>query len=394
MDGLDLTIGETGTSLKGYRVKPEKSHRQSRWKRFLRFLPFIVVVVIPTIVVATYYIGFAADQYVSEAKFVVRGPSTVSSGGLSGLLQSATGGRAQDDTYAVQDYITSRDALAELVKNNNLVGVFNVPEADPYARFPGFFGGDSFEHLYKYYQRHVDVDLDSSTGVTTLSVRTFRATDSQRIAQAVLAGAERLVNRMNERQRENAMRDAREEIALAEKRVTDIAAKIAQFRNRESLLDPTKQSVPLLQGIFDLQQMLVRTKIQLAQLTSSSPHSPLIADYQHRIVALQTQISDANSKVTGTDGSLVPKITEYDILSLQRDFADKGLASATASLEAARIQARRQEIYIDPIVEPNQADYAAYPKMVASISIVFFSLLGAYCVIALLIAGAREHKVI
>jgi capsular polysaccharide transport system permease protein len=394
MDGLDVTIGEAGAGLSGYRRAPQKAPRNARWKRFSRFLPFLFVVIIPTLAVATYYVGFATDQFVSEAKFVVRGPSAASPGMLSSLLQTAGVARAQDDTYAVQDFMLSRDALDQLVKTSDLKDVFNRPEADAYARFPGLLRRSTFEHLYEYYLKHVDVDLDSSTGVTTLDVRTFRADDSQRIAKALLTEAENLVNKMNDRQRENAMRDARKEIVMAEKRVQDIATNIANFRNREALLDPTKQSVPILQGIFELQQSLVRTKIQLAQLISSSPRSPLITDYQQRVIALQAQINDAKKKVTGDDSSLVPKITEYDMLSLQREFADKALASATASLEAARIQAGRQELYLDPIVEPNQADYAAYPKKAASISIVFFSLLGAYCVIALLIAGAKEHKIV
>lgn len=331
----------------------------------------------------------------SEAKFVVRGPNTSSPGMMSSLLQSAGVSRAQDDTYAVQDYILSRDALTQLVKDDDLKAIFARPEADSFARFPSSFAfGQTFEHFYDYYLKKVDVELDSTTNVSTLTVKTFRPEDSQRIANALLAAGEGLVNRMNDRQRENAMRDARKEVGLAEARVQDVASAIANFRNREAILDPTKQSVPMLQAIFELQQAVVRTRIQIAQLTASSPQSPLISAYKQRVVALQAQIDDAKTKVTGTDSSLVPKITAYDSLTLQREFADKALSSATTSLETARIAAERQQLYLDPIVTANLADYAAYPKKIASISIVFFSLLGIYAGLALLIAGAREHKIV
>ncbi len=394
MDGLDLTIGDAAANLTGYRIKPKAPQGPSRWQYFSRRLPFIIFVIAPTLVVATYYVFFATDQFVSEAKFVVRGPAATPPGMLSGLLQTAGVGHAQEDTYAVQEYILSRDALGELVKDDGLTAIFARPEADAFAKFPTFFGGSSFEHLYEYYLKHVDVELDSTTGVSKLTVKTFRADDSQKIANALFAGAEGLVNRMNDRQRENAMRDARKEISIAEKRVQDVAADIAAFRNREAVLDPTKQSVPMLQGIFDLQQALTRTKIHIAQLTASSPRSPLIVEYQQRVIALQAQIDAAKIKVTGTDSSLVPKITAYDMLTLDREFADKALASATSSLETARIEAERQQLYLDPVVVPNKADYPAYPKKVASISIVFFSLLGGYAVLSLLIAGAREHKIV
>jgi capsular polysaccharide transport system permease protein len=227
---------------------------------------------------------------------------------LNSLLQTAGMSRAPDDTYAVQDYIMSRDALANLIQNQALRKVFDHPAIDPLSRFPPFLGGDTFEHFYYYYQKHIDVLLDTNTGVSTLTVRTFNPEDSRRIALALLTGAENLINRMNERETENAMRDARKEVGLAEQRVEDIATQIAQFRNREALLDPNKQSVPMLQSINDLQTLLSRANLQLAQLLVSSPHSPLVADYQHRVSALQAQIDDAKAKITGTDKSLVPKI--------------------------------------------------------------------------------------
>lgn len=395
MDGSDLTIGADAGGLLGYRPRPATRPFRSRWKKFSKFLPFVLVVIVPTLIVSTYYVFFAADQFMSEAKFVVRGPNTSSPGMMSSLLQSAGVSRAQDDTYAVQEYILSRDALSQLIKDDDLKAIFARPEADSFARFPSSISfGQTFEHFYNYYLKKVDVELDSTTNVSTLTVKTFRAEDSQRIANALLAAGEALVNRMNDRQRENAMREARKEVALAEARVQTVASSIATFRNREAILDPTKQSVPMLQAIFELQQAVVRTRIQVAQLTASSPQSPLIATYRQRIVALQTQIDDANTKVTGTDTSLVPKITAYDSLTLQREFADKALSSATTSLETARIEAERQQLYLDPIVTANLADYAAYPKKIASISIVFFSLLGIYAGLALLIAGAREHKIV
>ena len=82
-----------------------------------------------------------------------------------------------------------------------------------------------------------------------MTVRTFRPDDSERVASALLVSAENLINRMNERQRENAMGDARKEVGVAEARVQQVAKEIAEFRNREALLDPTKQSVPMLAGI-------------------------------------------------------------------------------------------------------------------------------------------------
>ncbi len=389
MDGLDLKLTGTSTTPGSYRGMPP---RRSALRRFTRMLPFLLVVVVPTVLSGVYLFAFAADQYVSEARFVVRGPATQSPGMMSSLLQSAGVSRAQDDTYAVQDFIGSRDALAELAAHQDIRDVFDRPEADPLSRFSTPWHGDTFEHLFKYYQKHVDVTLDTTTGVSALTVKTFRPDDSQRIATALLAGAEGLVNRMNERQRDNSMRDARKEVALAEQRLQDVAGQIASFRNRESTLDPNKQSIPMLAGITDLQTMLTKVNLQIAQLTVASPRSPLISEYQRRATALQQQIDEAKAKITGTDKSLVPKMREFDMLSLQRELADRQLVSATTSLETARMQAERQQLYLDLIVQPNLSDYAAYPKRFADLAIVFASLTGIYLLLALMISSAREHK--
>ena len=136
----------------------------------------------------------------------------------------------------------------------------------------------------------------------------------------------------------------------------------------------------------------MREDLQIPQLKTSSPCTPLIADYERRTTALQSQIAEAKTKITGTETSLVPKITAYDRLMLQREFADRQLASATTSLETARMQAERQQLYLDPIVQPNTADWPAYPKRFASIAISFATLCGIYLMAALLISGAREHR--
>ena len=394
MDGLNVAPADSADRRRSFLNQRNFIAPQPRRKNWRRFGPFLFFVMLPTLLSAVYYFVIAADQYVSEARFVVRGPAQQVSGGLASILQTATGTRAQDDTYAVQDYILSRDALQELIDREGLKGVFARPEADFLSRFPNPLGEDTFEHLYRYYLRHIDIQMDSTTGVSELTVKSFRADDSQRLASALLAAGERLINRMNDRERENALRDARKEVQLSEDRVKDVAGRLADFRNRESLLDPNKQSVPMLQAITNLQAKLSSTRLEVSQLQASSPNSPLLASARQRVTALQAQIDEARTKITGSDSSLVPKIREFDLLTLDREFADKQLESAITSLETARINADRQQLYLEPVVQANQPDYADYPHRGTNTAIVFVTMLGLYVAGALLIAGAREHKLV
>ena len=75
---------------------------------------FILTVFIPTLLAVTYYGFFAADIYVSEARFVVRSPQRQSANGLGDFMQRVGFSRSEDDTYSVRDYMLSRDALKKL----------------------------------------------------------------------------------------------------------------------------------------------------------------------------------------------------------------------------------------------------------------------------------------
>ena len=148
----------------------------------------------------------------------------------------------------------------------------------------------------------------------------------------------------------------------------------------------------LLAAIQDMTNRVTAAKTQLGMLMRSSPQSPLIKDRQTFIDTMQGQIDQARARITGTDRSMVPQITEFDSLTLQRDFAERQLSSAVAFLDTARLNAERQQLYLDEIVKPNEADYAAYPKRFADVAIVFASLFGLYTIGKLLVAGAREHR--
>ena len=391
MDGLDVAraTGTQRASRYGTRLRepwrPQPPRRGRLW-------PLVLVVLLPTILGAGYFYGVASDQYVSEARFVVRGRTPPPPAGLSSLLQTAgVSAPGQDDGFAVQDYILSRDAVHELVDTEDLRGVFARPEADPLAGFPLFRQWDTFEHLFRYYIKHVDVHMDSTTGVSELTVRTFRAADSHRIASALLAAGERLINRMNDRQRENAVRDAGKEVVLAEARVQDVSRRLADFRNNAALLDPDKQAIPMLDAIARLQTRLTSLHLEISQMQGNSP---LLPAARQRAAALQAQIDDGKRQITGSGASLVPRIQEYGQLAMEREFADKQLGSAMASLEGARVSASRQLLYLEPVVAPNEPDYADYPRRASNTAILFLLLLCAYGGGKMALGAMREHKLV
>ena len=389
MDGSHLQFEKPGRQLD---VQRRRLRRQLTTAAVRRLLPILLVVFLPTALVTLYFAVYAAPQYVSSAKFVVRGQGSSSTGMLSSLLQTAGSSPASEDTYAVQDYIMSRDAAKRMMGTQKLLEAFEVPEADAISRFPGPLFGKSFEHFYRYYQDHVVADLDSTTGISTLTVRTFRPQDSNRIATALLLASEQLVNRMNERQRSNTIKSSSKEVTEAEDELRRLGVRIADYRSREAMIDPLKQSVSMLHDVGDLQGALTTTRLQMAQIQASTPNSPLIPVFRRKEEALQAQIARSQQDITGADGSLVPKITTYDSLTIEKELAEKELEAARTALDTAIAQADRQSIYLDEIVEPDLPDYPTFPHSLASIAVVFASLLGIYMLGKLILVGAREHR--
>jgi capsular polysaccharide transport system permease protein len=83
--------------------------------------------------------------------------------------------------------------------------------------------------------------------------------------------------------------------------------------------------------------------------------------------------------------------TEYERLDEARKLAETELASAYKSLEAARLDAQRQELFLATVAQPNLPDFPLYPKRVVSFSMVLATCLLAYGIAWLLVASVREH---
>lgn len=351
----------------------------------------LLCIALPAFIATFYFSLIAADLYASEARYVVQSPSQMPVSGLAGFLGGSGFGRGGEDAYSVRDFILSRDAVATLQKKIDLRAMFHRPEADYFSQFPRFFESDSREDFYRYYLRHVEVNYDTATGISTLTVKAFRADDAQKIAALLLDASEDVVNRMNDRARTNTIRDADDQVQVAEKHVTEAEHNMLVYRRGETLLDPNKTSGAMFDTLSKMQTELASLQLRRAELERNLPDSPLLPDVKQQVDALERQIGGQNSKLAGGKGSMAPKIAAYEQLQLRQEFAAKELTSALASLEAARAEARHQQIYLGRVVEANLPDKALYPKRLEAILIVSITCFLIYSIAFLLIAGVREH---
>lgn len=353
---------------------------------------FLATVVVPTVLAALYFGLFASDVYTSESRFVVRSPERQSTSPLGIFLRGAGFSRAQDDSYTVQDFVLSRDALRLLVDQLRLDTAYSRNEVDLFSRFAGLDMDNSFEALHRFFQKMVKVQTDSASSITTLSVKAFTAKDAFEANRLLLTQSEALVNRLNERGRQDMIRYAQAEVATAEAKAKVAALAVSAYRNQQGVVDPERQATVQLQQVARLQDELIVTRTQLAQLRAFTPQNPQIPALQNRANTLLSEINSETTKVTGGGKSLANKASEFQRIALEADFANKQLSSTLASLENARNEAQRQQVYLERIVQPSLPDVAQEPRRLRNTLAVAALGLVAWGILSMLIAGVREHQ--
>jgi capsular polysaccharide transport system permease protein len=354
---------------------------------------FWALVGVPTILAAIYFFGIASSQYLSKVEFVVRAPNKASLSSISSLLSGTASTPGIEDTYAVADFIMSRDAVRRLEAEAQLRSVLSAHGADFLSRFPGLLsvGRSDFEALFKAYSRFVTVDIDSQSGIATLEVKAYRAEDAQRVAQALLAYSEELVNAMNERSRQDALKTFKREVDAAKEQIQSVQTRLTSYRMQQNILDPKSAAAGPLELVAKLTAQQAAAQTQLADLMRNSPHSPQLPLIKTRIASLSQSIADARAKITGSENSVASVQSEYERLTVELGLDEKALGSAFTSLEAARLEAQRQQLYLETVVQPNLPDYPIYPKRMVSFLVVTASCLLVYGIVWLLVASVREH---
>lgn len=369
------------------------------WKnRNVKQRSFLFIVIIPTLLATVYFSLIASDRYVSTAKFAIKGnesPQLDLLGGISGLPSQS----ASSDGYILQDFILSYSILAAIKIHINIEPLFNREEADILSRL-----GDNStqEKQTQYWRKMVTSSFDPTSGITSLTVRTFNPNDSKVLADAVINASEQLINTLSKRSRHDDLSFAEKEVKLAELRVTKARQAMNLFRQKHQDLDPTQTAVAKMTLIGQLEAQLATAKAELIAKTSfmrngTSPIKALkrqIDALEIQIVAEKSSISNNNNtlnQLSNLENGLSSVFADYEPLLIERTFAEKAYTSVLASLEVARIESAKKHRYLATFVEPRVPDEALEPYRIKSIFIVFLSTLILWGIGLLGLGAIRDH---
>jgi capsular polysaccharide transport system permease protein len=146
-----------------------------------------------------------------------------------------------------------------------------------------------------------------------------------------------------------------------------VRAAIRDLRNEEGVLDPRLQGEGINRMIEQIRLDRIKMEQELSTIAPTlSGTSPQVQILRSRIEAANEQIALLERQLTQPTANgartISRAILRFDELELERQVAEKQYTSAVTSLEAARVRAEQQRMYLSTFVRPVLATEATYPR--------------------------------
>ncbi|WP_395666459.1 hypothetical protein [Methylocella sp.] len=403
-EGLELALRRTAALAQdaGWRARRAMERRLAETRRELQTeerrgtalfaKSFVVVVLLPTLAASLYFLVIASDQFVSEAKFAVRGATET----LPGADAVAPPGMAarlsvNQDAFLIADYIRSPTIVAELSKEMDLRAIFDRPGADFLARFSR---GASEEALLRRWREAVGVDVEILSGLVTLTVTTFLPQDSLRLAEAIRARADAMINGLLARMRADMTAHGEVEVRAALEELARRRAALEAFRNARMALDPLAGANALSRDVDKLRRDLIDVEVRLSSARANFEPDAL----QTRILEsdrdiLKSQIAEVESRIVARGGraTAADALVGYDRLEVERNIAEKRVETVEKILATARREADRRHVYLVSIQDPTTPRSALEPRRGFMVFSVFAASFLLWSVSAFSAAAVRDH---
>lgn len=377
-------------------LRPAAPKPQSLIRYLLR--RFGLFVLLPTAVVGIYLFAFAADEYVAEAKFAVRGNVEPMEDAPLGQFADLIQKHNSQDSFIARDFIQSQALVADIEQRLEVSKMFSRDEADFWSRY---YGPQPLEYLTQYWRRHVVPRIDAVSGVVTLTVRAFRPEDALTIAREVIARAEVLINGISRRAQDDMVQQTQADADKAQARLRNAHLALQSYRNRWGIIDPIKTAEATLQNVAALRKDKLKAESDLQILRGSSldEKSRSIQALVANVAALDFQIKQLQDQLTteGLSGAnpstnITQALLEFEGLQVERTIAARLNESANFLLDKARIAAGSQKVYLVTFVPPALPMASIYPRRGTATLVAFFCFLTLWSSLALIVSAIKDQR--
>lgn len=366
-----------------------RAMRRTRARRLL--LRLVLCVGLPTLVAAFYYGLWASNQYRSVSVFTVETADGQVATGFETLLGALPTSGATRDILVVRDYILSRDMLAHLSAEHGWLEHFRDPARDAWSRLSA---SATSEDIYEDYLDRVRVVHDTQSNTLTLQVRAYSAEKAQELARAILVASERMVNDLSNRVRTDQIRFAEEQVEKAEGRYAKARDAVLALQSQGAEINPLESATATMGIRAELEAELAKARAELDTARAvMRPDAPKVQELQARVRSLSRQVEAQRHRLVDSDdqNGLNEQISRFEPFMLEKEFAQRALQSATASLELARVEAARQHRYLVTVAAPSMPDHATHPRRFWGVLTVFVLSLLVTAIGGVVVASIREH---
>lgn len=337
-----------------------RARRSDQILRIALIVSFVVCVLIPTLSASVYWGLVASRQYVTEAKFTLRsGESSPldALGGFGGLASS----RQSQDTQIIANYIKSPTIIADVAETIDLQKSFGRSDIDYFSRLAP---NEPIEKMEKYWRKRVDVKIENSSGIVTITVRAFSPEDSERLANTIVSLSENLVNRLADRPRKEAATLAKTELDRAEKALREATAAMRDFRNAQGVLDAKASAEGINKVVTALRLQLAETESDLLSRGRDVQNSPQLQILKTRADALKKQIADYSAQIAGVGGgvNMADRLNVLSTAQTDLELARQRYADAATAYKTARVDLETQRAYVVAFLKPILAQDSVYPR--------------------------------
>lgn len=379
-------------------AKPTTANDEHRgnWRPNRLLLSFLLCVCLPFLAGAIYYSSLATERFASFAGFSIRGIDKHSGiDGLGALTGLASTGSTTSDSYIVLRYLESRELVEALDAELDLRSVYSSSEIDLLSRLSP---DATVEEFLDYWKRRTHTSFDPASGIIEIEVQSFSPEHAQRIADSILALAQKLVNELSSSARNDALQFARQEVELEEKRLRAALAAIRDFRASEQSVDPSASAALEIQLLSSLEARLIDVNARISALRQTlNENAPSLVALRRDADALSAQIVERKQAIgsdilVGSGTRSVPQqLALYEELEVDRGLAQQAYASALVSLEQARRDADREQRYLAIHLRPQPAQSAEYPRTLHNLFVLAFALVAVWGLGALITYSVRDH---
>jgi capsular polysaccharide transport system permease protein len=367
-----------------------------RRRHVLTVVSFVVMVLFPALITAIYLWGRAVDQYASYVGFSIRQEGVAPAlGVLEGL--GSLGGSSSSDTDILYEFIQSYALVRAIDADLDLRTIWSKPgyPQDPIFVYPG---GGTIEDLVAYWGRMVTVYHDTTTNLLSIRVLAFSPEDANNITQAIFEQSTKRINQLSAIAQEDTLRYARQDLDRALERLKVARQNITVFRNRTQIVDPTVSLTEVTGLLSTLNQQLASALIELDLLRETTrAEDPRIAQAERKIRVIEQRVSEERQKLGlgggGIQGeALADKISEYERLAVEHEFAEKAYLTAMAGFDTAQAEARRQSRYLAAHIDPTLAERAEYPKRLTLFILSTLFLILIWAVLVLVAYSLKDRR--